>query len=93
MKTISNVAEIVEVLGGIERVAALTEAKDPAVWNWVYAFEAFPANTYFVLIEALKQRGYTAPPHLWKMRGIRLRKRAAARLKRRTGTRLKKRAA
>ncbi|MGY2987663.1 hypothetical protein [Bradyrhizobium sp. USDA 4508] len=71
MKKLSNVADIVEVLGGPERVAELTEARDPAVWNWLYAFEAFPANTYFVLIEALKKRGYTAPPHLWKMRGTR----------------------
>lgn len=69
MKKLTKPTEIVEVLGGFEGVAALTEAKDPAIWNWLNAFNAFPANTYFVMISALKRRGYTAPAYLWKMKG------------------------
>jgi hypothetical protein len=73
MKKLTNLtkaADIIEVLGGPDKLAELTEATDPAVWNWLHSFEAFPANTYALMIKELAKRGYTAPPHLWKMRGF-----------------------
>jgi hypothetical protein len=70
MKSLTKAAAVVEALGGPEKVAALTDANTSAVWNWFAYFEAFPANTYKIMIDALKRRGYTAPPHLWKMRGF-----------------------
>lgn len=70
MKKLTNAADIVDVLGGPKKVAALTEAKDPAVWNWYGYFELFPPNTYAIMIKELEKRGYTAPPWLWKMRGF-----------------------
>lgn len=68
MKMLNNVAEIVEVLGGPKALQILTSAKRQAVHNWIGYFERFPPNTYFVMIERLKELGYTAPPYLWKMR-------------------------
>lgn len=71
MKNLTDAAQIVEVLGGPQRVAEMTRAKNvKAVWNWHGYFAAFPPNTYAVMIRELKRRGYTAPPSLWKMRGF-----------------------
>lgn len=70
MKKLTTAAEIVEVLGGPEAVAKLTNATLEAVWNWHGYFEQFPANTYVLMTRALERRGYKAPPHLWKMRGF-----------------------
>jgi hypothetical protein len=70
MKNLTDPVKIVEVLGGPQKVAEMTEAKNTkAVWNWHGYFEAFPPNTYAIMIEALERCGYTAPPYLWKMRG------------------------
>lgn len=68
---ITDAAEIVEILGGVEEVAKLTGAQPGSVrWNWLNCYGAFPASTYVVMITELRKRGYDAPPWLWKMRGF-----------------------
>jgi hypothetical protein len=74
MKTLTTAATVFDVLGGTKEVAALTDANIKAVRNW-YAFNAFPADTYVLMIEQLKLREFTAPPSLWHMRGFGKRKR------------------
>jgi hypothetical protein len=69
MKTLTNVADIAEVLGGPKGIARMTFANPHAVNNWLGAFKAFPPNTYVIMTEALKELGYNALPRLWKMRG------------------------
>jgi hypothetical protein len=77
MKRLTDAAKIVEVLGGREKVAELTEATNvKAVWNWPY-FGVFPPNTYKVMTDELERLGYTAPPYLWKQKGFDKPKRAA----------------
>lgn len=78
MKRLENAADVVEALGGPVRIAELTSANAKAVWNWHGYFLAFPPDTYVVMMRALKRRGYTAPPHLWKMRGFEQPKKRAA---------------
>jgi hypothetical protein len=77
MKNLTSAAEIVEALGGIKKVAALTRATKSATLNWLYVFESFPSHTYKIMTDALTALDYTAPPHLWRMRGYEKRKRAA----------------
>jgi len=70
MRRLTSVTEVIDALGGDEKVAELTHAKPKAVWNWHGYFEAFPSDTYAVMERELRRRGYSAPPHLWKMRGF-----------------------
>ena len=71
MKTLRKAARIVEVLGGPEKVAEMTRATNvKATWNWRGYFNAFPANTYAVMIQELEKLGYTASPRLWKQKGF-----------------------
>jgi hypothetical protein len=63
---ISTAAEIIERLGGINTVGALTNADYKAVWNWK-AYNKFPARTYVVLDAELRKRGLIAPAALWGM--------------------------
>lgn len=74
MKTLRTAQEVVDALGGLAAVCELTGANNKQAWNWTGRADAFPANTYFVMIRALRRRRATAPPHLWSMVGI---KRAA----------------
>jgi hypothetical protein len=77
MRKLSNASQVMEALGGPERVVKLTKSTRQAVWNWYGYFEAFPPDTYVVMMRELARRGATAPPHLWKMRGYERPKRAA----------------
>jgi len=47
-------------------VGELTGAKPSTLSMWRKA-NAFPSNTYFVITEALKEMGKTAPASLWGM--------------------------
>ncbi|MBO4228161.1 hypothetical protein [Bradyrhizobium neotropicale] len=69
MKSLPSAASVFEALGGPHQVARLTGADIKAVRNWYGMFEAFPSDTYALMIRELKRRGYTASPSLWKMRG------------------------
>ncbi|MEY9493715.1 hypothetical protein [Bradyrhizobium elkanii] len=67
---LTTAASVFEAIGGPRKVAALTGANIKAVRNWYGCFEAFPSNTYAIMLRELAARGYTAPPWLWKMRGF-----------------------
>lgn len=67
MEELSTTSAVIDALGGNRAVADLTHTTNKAVWNW-HGFETFPSNTYVVLIEALHERGKTAPASLWGMR-------------------------
>lgn len=68
MKILTELADVVTVLGGPKRLAALTSATREAVWNWLNIFKAFPPNTFVIMTDELKKLGYGAHPPLWKMR-------------------------
>lgn len=70
MKKLRTPLEVVEQLGGIERVCELTEANPKQVWHWYGRAGMFPANTYVVMKRGLKRRNCYAPDHLWNMKGL-----------------------
>jgi hypothetical protein len=57
-------SDVIKVLGGTVKVAALTGRQRNAVAQW-RRFKTFPANTYLVLAKALRDKGLDAPPWLW----------------------------
>jgi hypothetical protein len=67
MDELRTTVEVIEELGGNQKVADLTGSTNKAVWNW-RGFETFPSNTYVAITEALQSRGKTAPPSLWAMK-------------------------
>lgn len=66
MGTCATTKQVIEALGGIAAVAALTGRTYNAACNWG-GFDTFPANTYVAMTAALSERGLTAPPSLWGM--------------------------
>lgn len=71
MKKLRTPLEVIEHLGGVERICELipgTNAKQ--VWHWHARAEQFPAYTYVALKRALKRRDCYAPDRLWNMKGI-----------------------
>jgi len=65
-KEIRTVAGVIRALGGLHAVAKLTRRGPTAVHNWK-ALRRFSAPTYWLLTEALTERGFTASPKLWSM--------------------------
>lgn len=63
---LSTAAEIIEKLGGINSVGALTHSGYRAVWNWK-ATNKFPARTFVVIDCELRRQGLMAPTSLWGM--------------------------
>jgi len=63
---LTTTVEVMEVLGGVRAVAALTSRKPGAAWNWK-KFSTFPSDTYVVMQEELAKLGHSAPPSLWGM--------------------------
>lgn len=66
MTELTSVPDIIKVLGGVGPVAQMTGRDYGAAWHWT-KWPHFPADTYLVLKAALAERGYEAPPHLWRM--------------------------
>lgn len=66
MAHLTTAVAVVEKLGGIKAVAALTGREYNAAQNWK-SFGHFPRDTFLVLRKALEDAGYTAPAKLWKM--------------------------
>lgn len=60
-------AEVWAALGGNSGVAELMQAKPSRLSMWKKA-GSFPPNTYSTMIDALRQRGKTAPDSLWRMK-------------------------
>jgi hypothetical protein len=77
---LGTVDAVLDALGGVTAVAELTgdfysssrregarkHEAYPTVHYWKQT-GAFPPKTYVLLITALAEKGYTAPPSLWKM--------------------------
>ncbi|QOZ68856.1 hypothetical protein [Bradyrhizobium arachidis] len=70
MKHLTTAREVVEHLGGLERVCELTQAKSKTAYNWPTRAKSFPASTYVVMQRALRRRNASAPAHLWNQRGV-----------------------
>lgn len=66
MEELATTKQVVEKLGGVPIVAGLTGRKYSAAWNWT-TFDKFPADTFVVLQEALRQKNCIAPASLWGM--------------------------
>lgn len=73
---LTTTSAVMDALGGNVPVAELTGRTPTAVSNW-RRFDAFPANTYVALTQALDAIGRRAPASLWSMAGAR-RERSAA---------------
>jgi hypothetical protein len=67
MRKLTTALEVVEVLGGMKKVRAMTRANPKAVYHWTGRAEMFPARTYCVMQKALKRQKATAPDRLWNM--------------------------
>jgi hypothetical protein len=67
MKKLRTANQVIERLGGLDRVAELTLTEKKSAYNWP-RFGTFPSSTYKAMTDALKRRGYTAPGSLWKQR-------------------------
>jgi hypothetical protein len=67
LQLLQTADQVFEALGGNVGVQAVTCSKPTQVSNW-RKFGAFPSNTYVAMTEALRERGKTAPPALWRMR-------------------------
>lgn len=66
MTELADTVAVIEALGGTNAVAKLTGRKYSAAFNW-RSFEHFPPDTFLVMQKALQERGYDAPPKLWRM--------------------------
>jgi hypothetical protein len=72
MSRLTSVNTVISVLGGNQRVAAITHSNRKVVTNWKAA-QRFPAATYVALTVALKKMGLSADTELWAMRGTKRR--------------------
>lgn len=63
---LTTASAVIDLLGGNPAVARLTGRRAQAVSNW-RRFNAFPADTYVALTEALKAIDASAPNSLWGM--------------------------
>jgi hypothetical protein len=63
---LSTAAQIIERLGGINAVGAMTDSGYRAVWNWK-ASNKFPSRTFLVMDCELRKQGLMAPASLWGM--------------------------
>lgn len=67
IRRLHTVDDILDVLGGNEKVAKLTGHKAKAVSAWRHVLEGLPSKTYVVLKHALREKGCEAPDELWGM--------------------------
>lgn len=65
-RDLRTTAEVMDALGGVGDVAALTGRTYAAAFNWK-GFVKFPADTFVVMQDALRAAGCAAPPSLWGM--------------------------
>lgn len=66
MDELLTTSAVIDELGGIASVAALTGRTYNAASNW-RSFDNFPPDTFVVLRAELEKRGKTAPISLWRM--------------------------
>jgi hypothetical protein len=67
MKKLRTANQVIDRLGGLNRVADMTATDLKSAYNWP-RFGAFPSSTYVLMMRALNRRGYTAPASLWRMK-------------------------
>lgn len=65
---LTSIDDVIRALGGLKQVADLTGRRSPSAVPMWKQRGAFPSNTYAVMIEALQERGKTAPATLWGMK-------------------------
>ena len=65
MRKLATYDDVIKKLGGVHDVAELTKRIPQAVFNW-RSRGRFPTTLYFVMVEELERRGYTASRHLWR---------------------------
>jgi hypothetical protein len=70
MKKLRTVDQVVNVLGGLPKVCAMTGANLKQAWHWSGRAEKFPAQYHEVMTRALRRRGYEAPARLWNQKGV-----------------------
>jgi hypothetical protein len=64
---LDTVDAVIDTLGGTEQVRKITRYNETsAVPMWKNRGK-FPAKTFKVMQDALRERGFTAPPELWGM--------------------------
>ena len=64
---LTTTAEVIEALGGPQKVGMLTGRKTKAAWNWT-TFDHFPPDTFLVMQAELERQCKSAPASLWRMR-------------------------
>jgi hypothetical protein len=67
MTKLRSTSVVIDALGGNQPVAEMLSVTTAAVSNW-RGFAVFPAYTYVVITNALKEKGLAAPDRLWAMR-------------------------
>lgn len=66
MTNITSTSLLIDVLGGNQKVAAITHSNPGSVSGWRAG--KFPAATYVSLQKKIRKMGLTAPDTLWTMR-------------------------
>ena len=66
MKRLDTAREVISALGGLDDVAALTGRKYVTVSAWQTRIGTFPPETYLLMTETLRARGFEAPESLWR---------------------------
>ena len=66
MSNIASTSVLIDVLGGNQKVAAITGSQPGAVSGWRKG--KLPAATYVVLQKRIRKMGLHAPDALWSMR-------------------------
>lgn len=67
LEPLETVEQVFESLGGNKGLEALTGSKPNTVSMWKSA-GSFPANTYIMITDALREVGKSAPQSLWSMK-------------------------
>lgn len=67
MRQLRSPQEVIEALGGLKAVAAMTGRSYSSASRWQASAAKFPPSTYVVLQQALVAGGMTAPASLWGM--------------------------
>lgn len=66
MTELESAREVIDALGGLKAVEALTGRKTTTVSAWQAKFNSFPAELFVLMTEELRTLGYTAPKALWR---------------------------
>lgn len=67
LEPLETAEQVFEALGGNKGLETLTGSKPNTVSMWKKA-GGFPANSYIMIMDALRAVGKTAPASLWSMK-------------------------